>query len=97
MSLTHALQSETENLILSLPGKYDGVEICIAQPGVVTILTTWARAALASVFSVLNIFTRAIPNVTREDLAAAVLGQVLHGFDKEMLSNADLVRLGREA
>lgn len=74
----------------------DGVEVCIAQPGVVTNSTTWSRAALAFLFGIINVLTRAIPNVSRRELSAAVLNQAVHGFNKETLSNADLVRLGQE-
>jgi hypothetical protein len=84
-------------MVLKFRAEREGVEVCIAQPGVVTNSTTWSRAALASLFRVINVFTRAIPNVNRRELSAAVLNQAVHGFDKETLSNADLVRLGQAA
>lgn len=81
--------------MLKLPADHDGVEVCIAQPGMVTNSTTWSWAILSSAFRVANVFTRAIPNVSRSELATAVLDQAIHGFEKETLSNADLVRLGQ--
>ncbi|KAF7561478.1 hypothetical protein G7046_g2654 [Stylonectria norvegica] len=91
------MRGETEKIVLAFPTEYEGVEVCVVHPGVVTNSTTWSRAALASVLSVTNVLTRAIPNVRRKELAAAVLGQVVQGFEKESLSNADLVRLGHAA
>ena len=51
----------------------------------------------ADVFRATNIFTRAIPNISRTELSAAILDQAVHGFEKKDLSNADLVRIGYEA
>lgn len=58
-------------------------------------VTFW-RAAQAYLFGFTNLFTRAIPNVSRVELAAAMLKQVVHGFEKETLTNADLVQMGQE-
>ncbi|KAJ5947194.1 hypothetical protein N7466_000209 [Penicillium verhagenii] len=89
------MRCETENMVLQFPTQYEGVQVCIAQPGVVTNSKTWPRAVLASLFSVVNLFTRVIPNVTRSQLSAAVLNQAIYGFDKETLLNNDLVRIGQ--
>ena len=83
--------------MLAFPAEHKGVEICIAQPGVITNSTTWSRAALASLFRVTNIFTRAFPNISRKQLAAAALAQAVGGIEKDTLSNADLLRLGLAA
>lgn len=40
--------------------------------------------------------TASVPSVGLEDIARALLGQVVHGFEGETLENADLVRLGGE-
>lgn len=82
-------------MVRKLPKECQGIEVCIARPGVITSSNTWARAAIASVFNATNFFTRAIPNVTLEEVSSAVLNQVLGGFEKEVLCNADLVRLGQ--
>ena len=91
------LQGETEHRVLALPAEHERVEVCVAQPGVVTNSTTWSRAALACLFRVTNIFTRAFPNISRSELAAVVLDQAIRGFEKDTLSNADLVQLGLAA
>ena len=83
--------------MLAFPAEHDGVEVCILQPGVVTNSTTWSRAALASLFHVVNTFTSALPNVSRKQLAAAALDRALRGFEKDTFANADLVRLGNAA
>ena len=46
-------------------------------------------------FSVLNLFTRAIPNVHLSEVAAALLNQAVQGFEQETLHNSDLVRIGQ--
>jgi hypothetical protein len=84
-------------MIRKLAGEYEGVEVCVARPGVITSSTTWMRAAVASAFSATNFFTRAFANITLEDVSSAVLNQVVDGFEKETLSNSDLVRLGQVA
>lgn len=84
-------------MVRKLPEEYKDIEICVARPGLVMSSATWTRAAMASVFSAVNFFTRAIPNVGVDALSAAVLDQVIAGFEKETLSNADLVRLGQAA
>ena len=83
--------------MLAFPTEHDGVEVCIAQPGVVTNSTTWSRAALASLFRVINIFTSVFPNVGRKQLAAAALDRAMRGFEKDTLTNAELLRLGNAA
>lgn len=95
--VSSSLQGVTEHKVLAFPTEHEGVEVCIAQPGVITNSTSWSRAALASLFRVTNIFTRVFPNVSREQLAAAVLDLAMQGWEKDTLSNADLVRLGLAA
>ncbi|KAL9063318.1 MAG: hypothetical protein Q9161_009527 [Pseudevernia consocians] len=91
------MRGETEHRVLAFPAEHNGVEVCIAQPGIVTNSTTWSRAALASLFRVINIFTSVFPNVSRKQLAAAVLDRALRGFEKDTLTNTDLLRLGNAA
>ncbi|KAJ5710069.1 hypothetical protein N7493_009661 [Penicillium malachiteum] len=91
------MRCNTENMVMGFPAQFPGTQICIAQPGVVTNSTTWSRAALAFLFRGVNLFTRRIPNVDRNELSAAVLHQAVYGFEKETLLNNDLVRLGQAA
>lgn len=48
-------------------------------------------------FRATNVVTRAIPNISVTELSAAILDQIVRGFEKEALSNADLVRIGQAA
>jgi hypothetical protein len=82
-------------MVRKFPTQYEGTKVCIAHPGVVTSSTTWTRTVLGSIFGVVNLFTRAFPNVSQSELAAAALDRAINGFDKETLSNNDLVRIGQ--
>ncbi|KAL4780053.1 hypothetical protein BJX76DRAFT_364626 [Aspergillus varians] len=91
------MRCETELMVIQFPGEYPGVDICIAQPGVVVNSTSFGRSVLALVFRVVNTFTRAIPNIHRQELSAAVLDLAMKGFDQETVKNNDLVRRGQAA
>lgn len=93
-----AMRGETENMVLAY-GKDHGIDVCVAKPGWITSWVTFPKAATAFFIGLTDKLTnsRAIASVTREELAAALLDQVVRGFEKEPLVNADLVRLGRAA
>lgn len=82
-------------MVLKFPVEKKDVEVCIARAGVIANSTTWSRALVANLCRILNLFGRPFPNIHRSELAAAVLNQVMDGFEKETLSNADLVRIGQ--
>ncbi|KAJ5530519.1 hypothetical protein N7527_003912 [Penicillium freii] len=89
------MRRNTELMVQRFPTEKEGVEVCIARPGVIANSTTWSRALVANLFRIVNRFGRTLPNIQRSELAAAVLNQVMDGFEKKTLLNADLVRLGR--
>ncbi|OQD92403.1 hypothetical protein PENSOL_c041G02227 [Penicillium solitum] len=89
------MRCETELMVINLPAEYSGVDICIVQPGVVVNSTSFGRSVLALVFRVVNTFTRAIPNIHREELSAAVVDLALQGLDQETIKNNDLVHRGQ--
>ncbi|KAK4863760.1 hypothetical protein LT330_010495 [Penicillium expansum] len=91
----HNMRRNTELMVLKFPTEKEGVEVCIARPGLIANSTTWSRALVANLFRIVSRFGRPIPNIQRGELAAAVLNQVMDGFEKETLLNADLVRVGR--
>ncbi|KAJ5510199.1 hypothetical protein N7453_002302 [Penicillium expansum] len=91
----HNMRRNTELMVLKFPTEQEGVEVCIARPGLIANSTTWSRALVADLFRIVSRFGRPIPNIQRGELAAAVLKQVMNGFEKETLLNADLVRVGR--
>jgi hypothetical protein len=84
-------------MVLRFPTEREGVDVCIAQPGVITNSTTWSRALVANLFRVTNLIGRPFANIPRSELAAAVLSQAVIGFEKDTLLNVDLVRLGQKA
>ena len=87
-------QGETENRVLAFAAEHkDAVEACVSKPGLITapgqILKTVAATVLKYVIS--------LPNVGVTEISAAMLHQVINGFEKEPLENDDLVRIGRQA
>ncbi|KAJ5465495.1 hypothetical protein N7530_009282 [Penicillium desertorum] len=91
----HIMRCNTELMVLKFPTEKERVEVCIARPGVIANSSIWSRALVANLFRIVNLFGRPLPNIQRSQLAAAVLQQVMDGFEKETLSNADLVRIGQ--
>ncbi|KAJ5922023.1 hypothetical protein N7516_009726 [Penicillium verrucosum] len=89
------MRRNTELMVQRFPTEKEGVEVCIARPGVIANSTTWSRALVVNLFRIINRFGRTLPSIQRSELAAAVLNQVMDGFEKKTLLNADLVRLGR--
>ncbi len=88
-------QGETENQLLSYatsqpPGS---LEVCVAKPGLVTGAGTPAGSAIGTALK----FTKVLASVDLGELAAALLNQVVNGFEKEPLMNADLQRIGQKA
>ncbi|PYI00608.1 hypothetical protein BO78DRAFT_434274 [Aspergillus sclerotiicarbonarius CBS 121057] len=90
------MRGETELMVLDFPKTYKDVEVCIAKPGAITNSTSWFKVVVGSIFSVLNLFTRAIPNVHLSEVAASLLNQAVQGFEQETLDNNDLVRIGQK-
>lgn len=88
-------QSETELKVLGLSKEYPGVEVCIAHPGVITNSTSLSRVIIGAAFGVVNVFTRAMPNIHLDELSAAVLDLTVSGFDKTIVSNNEMVSRGQ--
>ncbi|KAJ5592334.1 hypothetical protein N7537_009238 [Penicillium hordei] len=89
------MRCNTELMVQRFPTEKEGLEVCIAQPGVIANYTTWSRALVANLWRIINRFGQSLPSIQRSELAAAVLSQVMDGFEKRTLANSDLVRLGR--
>lgn len=66
-------------------------EACVAKPGLIT------RSIVSSVFATGLKLVMGVPSVSVEEVSAAMVHQVVHGFEKEPLENEDLVRIGRKA
>ena len=67
------------------------VEVCVAKPGLITRPGNMATAALGTVLQMVGI----VPKIPVAEVAAAMLDQVVKGFEKEPLMHEDLVRIGR--
>ena len=65
----------------------------MAKPGIITAPGQY----LKTMFAMLMKYAISLPNVDVADVSAAMLHQVIHGFEKEPLENDDLVRIGRQA
>ncbi|KAI1842887.1 hypothetical protein JX266_010905 [Neoarthrinium moseri] len=88
------MRGETENQVLAFAAghKDEGFEASVAKPGLITD-GSWYKAAVSFALKYTNI----VPSVSVEEVAAAMLQQVVDGFEKDPLENADLIRLGKAA
>ena len=89
-----ARQGQTEKMVQDFGRDHKEVEVQIVRPGMVlSSINSW-RALQASLIRASSYVTSAIANIERAELSAALLNQVIHGFEKQILSNEDLVRIG---
>jgi hypothetical protein len=68
-----------------------GWQACVAKPGLISSPETSVKNILITTVSWLG-----ASKVDVRECAAAMIDQVVNGFEKDPLTNADLVRLGRE-
>lgn len=88
------LRGETENQVLAFAAERKGkVEACVAKPGLITAPGQFLKTVFATGMK----YVMGLPNVSVAEVAAAMLHEVVHGFEKEPLENADLVRIGQRA
>ncbi|KAI1161834.1 NAD(P)-binding protein [Nemania serpens] len=83
------MRGEAENQLLALGRELDGVEVAAAKPGYITVSGDLARAAMGAMVRVIS----GIPSVNVDDLVAAMLNQVVEGFENEPLMPQDLIRI----
>jgi hypothetical protein len=69
------------------------LEVCVAKPGIIS----GPGQYLKNIGATLMNFVTSVPIVDVTEVSAAMLHQVMHGFEKEPLENDDLVRIGRQA
>ena len=87
-------QGETENRVLAFAAERKGqVEACVAKPGLITT----PGQVLKRMFATVMWYVMGLPSVSVAEIAAAMLHEVVHGFEKEPLGNEDLVRIGQRA
>ena len=87
-------QGEAENQVLAFASEHKGqVEACVAKPGAITGPGQYRKMIFVTVMN----YVMSFPSVSVAEVSAAMLHEVIHGFEKEPLENGDLVRIGREA
>ncbi|MCJ1413748.1 hypothetical protein MMC32_000072 [Xylographa parallela] len=88
------MRGETESQILALATEHKGtVEACVAKPGLILGPGQYLRMVGATIMK----YAMSVPNLTVEEISAAMLDEIINGFQKETLENDDLVRIGRQA
>ncbi|KAH8672909.1 hypothetical protein BGZ60DRAFT_430205 [Tricladium varicosporioides] len=80
------LRGEAETLIIAYGEQSKGaVQPCIVKPGLIDAPSR-ERQEIPG-----------LPHINLPDIAAALLDQVVNGFEKDTLSNADMIRIGQKA
>lgn len=69
------------------------MEACAAKPGLITTPGQFLKTVFATIMK----YVMSLPSVDVKEISAAMLHEVVHGFEKEPLQNDDLVRIGRQA
>lgn len=88
------MRGETENRLLAFAAEHkESMEVCVAKPGLITAPGQYLKTIGATVLNVVGV----VPNINVSEVSAAMLQQVVEGWEKETLENADLVRIGRQA
>ncbi|KAK6844858.1 nucleoside-diphosphate-sugar epimerase [Apiospora arundinis] len=84
------MRGQGEVMVLDYAKQHPGeIEACVAKPGLITN-GTWKDTLMSAGLKV----TGLAGSVRLSQVAAAMLRQVVNGFEKEPLQNDDLVRLG---
>ncbi|KAL2206908.1 hypothetical protein CC79DRAFT_1370303 [Sarocladium strictum] len=93
------MRGETEKLVLTFGDEHELVNTYIVRPGMVWSDITFWRSIQANFFRATNLVTRAIPNIGRMELAAAIMHCSVNGFnnDQRVVPNVVLVRIGVDA
>ncbi|KAJ5584340.1 uncharacterized protein N7459_004140 [Penicillium hispanicum] len=80
------LRGEAETLILAYGDQSEGaVQSCVVKPGLIDSPERETREIPG------------LPHIDLPQIAAALLDQVINGFEKSTLTNDDLVRIGQKA
>lgn len=99
LMLKYIHQGETESRILEFAQESNGtVEACVAKPGLIDGENeNQPDPSMNPVPLAIRYVVRMIlPRVHVRDMSAALLDQVVHSFEKETLTNADLARIGQK-
>lgn len=87
-------QGDTENQVLAFAAAHPGqIDVTVAKPGLILqpgSVLHWLRATFLW-------WMASVPSISVVDICAAMLEQVLDGFEKDPLMNEDLARIGQKA
>ncbi|KAJ7708285.1 putative nucleoside-diphosphate-sugar epimerase [Mycena rosella] len=83
------MRGETENKVLAFAASH-GIEAAAAKPGLISGPGNFVRSTLIGAASLLGV----VPSADVGLLSAAMLDQVLNGFETDEIMHADLVRIG---
>ncbi|KAI0193715.1 hypothetical protein EV127DRAFT_478948 [Xylaria flabelliformis] len=83
------MRGETENQLLALASDLGGIELAVAKPGYITASGDLTRSAMAAMVRAVS----GIPSINVVDLVAAMIDQVVRGFEKEPLMPEDLINI----
>ncbi|KAH6649263.1 hypothetical protein F5144DRAFT_2248 [Chaetomium tenue] len=86
------LRGEAETLVLECAKKSNGaVEACIAKPGIIGSPEKQTPMLQKAFFAIIG-----LPKIQVSEISAAMLRQVVNGFETDTLVNADMVRDGQK-
>ncbi|KAF8311142.1 hypothetical protein DL93DRAFT_2169194 [Clavulina sp. PMI_390] len=80
------MRGETENRLLAFAKEHPGVEVTVAKPAYIPAPESLLRSFVGGLIK----WGGGI-SISRADIVTAMLDQVVNGFDKDPLDNADLV------
>ncbi|KAF4944935.1 hypothetical protein FSARC_14545 [Fusarium sarcochroum] len=94
-SVMRPVKGQVEKNVLERAQMSNGrMQACVARPGLIDPMNVSVMRQAFQGFANALISMPRIPIAT---MAAALLDQILHGFDKEVLSNEDLNEIGQNA
>ncbi|KAI0407855.1 NAD(P)-binding protein [Xylaria palmicola] len=83
------MRGETENQLFALAQELGGIEVAAARPGYITAPGDLMRSAMGPMVRLIS----GIPTISVVDLVAAMLDQVVNGFEKDALMPGDLMKI----
>ncbi|KAI0884956.1 uncharacterized protein GGS22DRAFT_136474 [Annulohypoxylon maeteangense] len=89
------MRGDVESKVLTYAKESKGtVEVCVAKPGMID--APGKGGLLMNLVKTVGRTLIGLPKVDVGEISAALLDQVVNGFEKDTLQNEDLVRIGQE-
>ncbi|VUC26786.1 unnamed protein product [Clonostachys rosea] len=91
------MRGETESKVDAFAKEHsDHMEAQVVKPALITSTATFTRGAAHVVLKGLSSVLGFIQYVTVQEISAAMLSQVVNGFEKDVLSSDELQRMGQD-